>query len=141
MLALAQVKGPDALEGCHDDVGAEVGNAHAVDGHGQVLGLQTLAVASGARLLHHQPLDVLLDPVRVGLAIPALQVVDHTLVAGVEAPGVATVGHVPHAHRLVFRQPIQDEALLLRGQLLPWHVEGNAKLPADGIEHLHEPVL
>src|ERR1039458_9120919 len=67
----------------HDREGGEVHDAHAVDGDGEKLRLEPLAAARRARLLHHQPLDLLLDPLRLGLAVAAFEVGDHALVGRV----------------------------------------------------------
>ncbi len=109
-LALTELEALDAAERGDDAVPAQVHDVHAVDGDRQVLGLQPPAMARGARLLHHQPLDLLLDPVRLGLAVAALEVVDHPLEAGVVAARVAAVADVADAHCLVLGQPVEDAA-------------------------------
>ncbi len=131
----------EAPQGRTDAVLAELGDVHPVDGHREVFGFEPRAVAGRARLLHHQALDLLLDPFGLGLAIAPLQVVDHTLVAGLEAPRMPAVRRVAHAHRLVLGEPVEDEPALLGVEVLPGDVERNLEAPADGLEHLHHPVL
>src|SRR5450631_758564 len=84
-LALTELEPLDATQGGDDAVAAQVHDVHAVDGHCQVLRLEAAAIARRARLLHHQPLDLLLDPVGLGLAVAALEVVDDALESGVVA--------------------------------------------------------
>ena len=141
LLALAELQRVEAPQRRTDAVLAELGDVHPVDGHREVFRFEARAVAGRARLLHHQALDLLLDPLGLGLAVPPLQVVDHALVARFEASRVAAVRHVPHAHRLVLGQSIEDEPPFLGVEVAPWDVERDLEAPADGLEYLHHPVL
>ena len=95
------------------------------DGDGQRLGLEAGAVALGAVHLAHVLLDLLARPVRLGLAVAALQPRDDPLedrLVGARAVEAVLVGdvHGPAA------RPVEDELLVLGLERLPRGVEVEA---------------
>ena len=140
-LALGETQVLSAAERLHDREGGEVHDAHAVDRDGEKLRLEPLATARGTRLLHHQPLDLLLDPLRLGLAVAALEIGDHALVGcfvGMRAPGV---GDVAHPDGLVLGEAVEDDPLLAGGEVSEGHVGGDLVVTADALEDVEQPHL
>ena len=124
----------------HGEAG-EIHDAHPVDGDGEELRLEPLAGAGGARLLHHQPLDLLLDPLRLGLAVAALEIGDHPLIGGLVGVGAPGVRDIAHPDGLVLGQPVEDDPLLADGELAEGDVGGNPVASADGLEDVEDPHL
>ncbi len=92
-------------------------DVQGVDLHGQRLRLEPVAAAGVARMRHLVARQLLLDPVALGLAEAALDVVDHAL----ERLGVFVLADavlVDELH-LLLAGAVEDGLLHLLGQLLP----------------------
>ena len=115
---------------------AQLGDAAAAHGDAERLGLEARAAAVGARHLPHVTLDLLAHVVRLGLAVPALQVRHRPLVVGVVGTGAAEPVAVLDVHLLRARA-VQQDLLLGLGELLPRRRDSEAV----GVGHRrHHPV-
>ena len=79
VLAVAELERPHGLDGVGDGEAAQLVDVATAHGDGQRLGLEPRAVARGAVDLAHVLLDLLAGPVRLGLAVAALQPGDDAL--------------------------------------------------------------
>ena len=125
VLAVAQLQGRHGLDGVGDGEAAQLVDVAAAHGDGQRLGLEPGAAAGGAVHLAHVLLDLLTRPVRLGLAVAALQPRDDALedrLVGALAVEAVLVGDV---HRAVARA-VEDELLVLGLERLPRRVEVEA---------------
>ena len=105
------------------------------DEHRARLRAQPRAAAHRARAQRHELLDLLARPLRVGLAVAALEVRDDPLEArrvGALAPEAVAVGDL---HRLAVR-PVQEQVALLVAQLLPRRVQVDVVALGDRLGHL-----
>ena len=104
---------------------AQFGDVAAPYGDGQRFGLQTGAATGGAVDLAHVVLDLLARPVRLGLAVAALQPGDDPLVDRLVRALAVEAVLVGDVHRAVAR-PVEDELLVLGLERLPRGVEVEA---------------
>ena len=98
VLALGELQLGHGADRGFDRQAAQLVDVPAVDGHGQRLGLQPRAVALGAVDLADVLLDLLTRPVRLGLAVAALQPRDDALEVRVVGPGPVEPVLVGDAH-------------------------------------------
>ena len=91
--------------------------------HGERGGLEPRAAARRARDLAHVRLDLLAGPVRVRLAVAALEPVDEALVAGLVAAHAPVAVAVAHEHRRA-AGAVEEQLAVLLLQLAPRRVQG-----------------
>ena len=132
VLAVGELERGHGLDRRLNGEAAQLVDVPPPDGHGQGLGLEAGALALGAVDLAHEPLDLFARPVRLRLAVAALQPRDDALVlslVGALAVEAVLVGDV---HRLG-AGAVEDQLLVLGLERLPWGVEGE---PAE-VGHAH----
>ena len=108
------------------------------DGHGQGLGLQTLAAARLALEARHVALDLAAHVVRRGLLVPALEVGDDALEGMLPREGAAAAAPVLDLDLDVRPGPVEQELTLLLGKLAPRHVGREAERVGDAAQ---QPVV
>ena len=129
-LRIRQVEGVEPLDRLARGLARELVDADAADLHGQCLRPQPRAVAFRAWPHRHVLLDALARILGVGLQIPALEARHDALErshVGPPPPHPVAVGDV---HPLALGA-VQEEILILLGEVLPRHVEVDAVLLAD----------
>ncbi len=108
-----------------------------LDGDGQRLRLEPLAPAGLAGTLHHELLELALDPLRLRLAVAPLEVRQQPLERRVVGAAAAVV-LVADAH-LVLARGVEQILEMVRRQVAHRHVRSEAACPRDALHHLAVP--
>ena len=135
LLALCPAQLFEEVDCVADRKRADVGDVAGVDRHGQRLGLQPAALARGARLVRHVPLELLLQVLGLRLLVAPLQVRDHALERRFVPARVAVLVLVSEADLLV-ACAVQQHLALLLAQALPWFLHVDAEVLAHRLEQL-----
>ena len=130
VVALGQLEAGDGVDRLGDRQAAQLVDAHATDRHRQRLRLEPRPAAGRAGDLAHVLLDLLARPVRVGLAVPALEPRDDALVVRHVRPAATEPVAVLHVDLLRSRA-VEDELAVLGLQLRPRRLDREAAEVGD----------